>query len=225
MKKILIFCFSINVLIISIFSYFLFFKQDNNEVSKMIDVVDLNKYFVVNILEDYELEFIYEQSEKDKNVVIRTEPSADELTQIGQKIKIFVSTGESVFTYKNLINTYYDDNIEYLNELESKNISVIVESQVSDEYPNGVIIHQSSYGEITEFDVFKVVVNYTKPLIQILDFTGKTENYVLDYFKDYDIKINFIYNKNDGSKLIYDQSIAPNSLVISGIVIYIYISI
>lgn len=225
MKKIIIVCVVINITIISIVGYFMFFNKNANEVVNMVDVVDLNKYVAVNVLEDYDLEFIYEESEKEKNIVLKTEPSANELVQVGQTIKIYLSTGELSLYYKRLVNTYYEDNIDYIYSLENNNVNVIVETQISDDYPDGVIIYQSHNDKISDNDTFKILVNYTKPLILIPNFFNETESFVIDYLRDYNIQINFIYTKMDGCNRVYDQSIAPNTLVISGTSIYIYVAI
>ncbi len=224
MKKLLIVCTIINIAISITFTYFMHFKKDS-EMINMVDVTTLNKEEAVSILCDYEIEIIYEESYLEVNKVIKTDPSVNELTQKGQKVLVYLSSGEVSIYYKNLVNTYYEDNVDYLLELENSNISIKIFNNISDDYPDGVIISQSLEGKINSGDILELVVNYKKPLIFIPDFVGKTDTYVINHFKENDINIKFIYTKNDGSNVIYDQSIQPNSLVISGLTLYIYISI
>ncbi|MFI3251680.1 MAG: hypothetical protein R3Y60_00930 [bacterium] len=225
MKKIIILCVGINLIIYCIFGYFLLFKQNNNEVINMVNLENLSKQEVIDSIEYYELEFIYLESEQEKDIVLYTSPAKNELTQVGQKIKVYISSGMISMYYKNLINTYYEDNVEYFNELELYGVSVIVEKQLDDNYPDGVIVYQSLNDVVSSSDTFKIIVNYNNPLILVPNLIGKNENEVLLLFEKYDIEIQFIYTKKDGSKLVFDQSISPNTLIISGSVLYVYISI
>lgn len=226
MKKIVFICILINISIFSVFSYYLFFRSNDNELIYMIDVINLEKQEVSNLLDDYELEFIYIDSNKEKDSVVYTSPKVNEITQKGQKISIYLSTGEEKIYYDNLVNKYYEANVEYLEFLENEyNINVIIENQLSDDYPNGVIVYQSTNGIINKNDTFIITVNYNNSLILIPNLIGKTENEVISIFKDEDIILHFIYDNNSKEKLVYKQSIEPNSLVIKGTILYIYISI
>lgn len=225
MKRIIIVCIIIDIAIISTFSYFIFLKGNNNEIKNMIDVVLLDKDEATKLLDDYELEFIYTESLNVRDSIVSTEPKVNEFIENGQKIKIYLSTGEVSIYYEKLINTYYEDKIDYLNELEKSGVNIVIEHQISNDYPDGVIIFQSLSDKINLNDTLKLIVNYKEPLIFIPDFTGKTESFVLNYFKGYDIQINFIYNKKDGDFLVYNQSISAGSLVINSTVLYLYISI
>lgn len=224
MKKVIIFCVLINVAILSVFSYFIFIEKNDNDVVKMIDLEGRNKNDIADMLDCYEVEYIYFDSNESKDTIVYTEPSKNELTQIGQKIKIYISSGTVKEYYLNMINTYYEENIDYLNELETKIENLVIENQISDEYPDGVIIHQSLDGVIDGNDTLIIKVNYNKPLINIPDLIGKSELEIIYILKDYDLKYKIIYTKMDGSNKVYEQSISPNTLVISNTYLYIYIA-
>lgn len=224
MKKTILFCVFINVMIFGVFSYFIFIKSNDNDVTKMIDLVGYNKNDVEELIDYYEVEYIYFDSNEKKDTIIYTEPSKNELTQIGQKVKVYISSGTIKEYYLNLINTYYEDNIDYINELEIKIDNLIIESQISDDYPDGIIIYQSLDGIINEDDTLIIKVNYNKPLINVPNLIGKSELEVIYFLKDYDLKYKIIYTKMDGTNKVYNQSISPNTLVISDTYLYIYIA-
>lgn len=226
MKKIIIICLTINILIYGVFTYFIFFKQNEIIVLEMKDITNLKKSEVIEELFDYDIEFIYCESTKQKDTVVYTEPNAKEFIQEGQIIKVYISTGYIKEYYKDIVNKYLENELDYIEYLEDKNIEVIIEKQISNDYPDGVIIYQSLFGEVKENESFKIIVNYNEPLILVEDFTNKTEEYVKEYFAKTNIEVYFIYNKKDGSNLVYGQSISPNSLIKNDItILYVYISI
>ncbi len=226
MKKIIIFCITINIILYSTILYFVFIKNTNEEIVYMQNLVNETKEDAISKLKDFEVEVIESNSDRDKGTVLYTEPRENELVYKGQHIKLFISNGYHSESYRILINKHYEDNIDYLNNISEKyNINVIVENQISDNYPDGVIIYQSTNGNIRNNEEFKIIVNYNKPLILIPNLIGKSELDVLEYFKNYDIIICFIYEKKNGTNLVFNQSINEGSLVFNKSFLYVYISI
>ncbi len=223
MKKVIFVCVIINFILISIFSFILFFNK--NEVFKMIDVTSLTKEETIDKLEDFNIEFIEIDSNLEKNTVVYTDPMKDEFIQKNQILKIYISNGKKENNYDNLVNKYYDDVVDYLNYLEKEQkVKVIIKKQLSDNYPDGVILSQSSNGKILENDTFTILINYNNPLILVPNLIGKTEEEVIEIFIEIDLNILFIYEQIDGSNKVYNQSISPNSLVLNGTILYVYIS-
>lgn len=224
MKKIIIICILVNVIICSFIGYFLLFQKDN-EVKRMIDVTNLTKEKSEYLLNEYELEFIEINSENEKNTVVYTIPKVNELTQKNQLIKIYISSGSVDEYYENLVNQYYEEKLDYIEYLENKKINVIIEKQISDNYPDGLIISQSTNGILKQNDTIILVVNYCEPLYSIPNFIGKTEDEVLEYLSNNDFNIVIIYEEFNTDNKVFKQSIEPNSLVLKGTMVYVYISI
>lgn len=225
MKKIVVVCICINIIIFCSITYFLFLKP-SDDTKKMIDVSHLDKKDVITKLSGYEVEFIEINSNLKKDVVVYTIPKCNELITENQKIKVYLSNGIIDIYYDDLINKHYEDYINYLNDLEeNNNVNIIIEKQINDNFPDGVIISQSSNGIIKENDTFTIIVNYNNPLILIPDLTGKTETEVIYLFKKYNIILLFVYDELNGDNKVYKQSIQKNSLVLNGTILYVYISI
>ncbi len=226
MKKILIISGIIVIVLYGYLTINLFFNEEiNTEYLK-----DLTNYKIDDIKKeynDYQISIIYIDSNEEKDTILYTNPSANKLISEGQKIELFVSSGITSNTYKNLTNKYYEDNLIYIEWLIQNEVEVIIENQISNDYPDGTIIKQSSYGEIKANEKFIITVNYNEALIEIPNLINKTEDYVINYFKETKIEIIFIYNSvNNTKNLVYYQSIKPNSLVLNtNTKLYIYIAL
>lgn len=227
MKKIILICGCLVLVIYLIIASVMFFNNKTNKADYLVDITNYNMNDIKDILKDYKISIIYIDSTEQHDTVLYTAPSANKLVYIGQEIQVYVSNGNETITYKNLINKYYEDNQEYFTYLEKLGVNIIIENQISNEYPDGLIINQSSLGVVKSTDDFIIKVNYNEPLIEIPDLINKTESYVRDYFKDTKIEVIFIYNNvNKEEDLVYYQSINANSLVINtNTKLYVYISI
>lgn len=227
MRRIIVICLIINILIFSAISYTLFFNTSKTETLYLNDLTDLKVDEALKQLVDYNVEIIEVESEIEVNTVLYTVPEKDRLIYKGQTIQIYISTGEIIENYKDLTNQYYSDNIDYLEDLTDKyNINIVIEQSKNQGYADGLIISQSNFGEIIDNESLTIVVNIDDSTVIIPSFVNKNYQSAQQFFSDKDIKVIYIFSKSAYTKdMIYSQSIKENSLVlVNDNPIYFYVS-
>ena len=71
-------------------------------------------------LSDFETRINYLESETEKDVLLNTSPKGNSLVYYGQTIILNVSLGYESEKYRDLTNTLYNDNLEYIDYLKNE---------------------------------------------------------------------------------------------------------
>ncbi len=216
--------FIINVaLILSVF-----FKLNQEEVKAITvpNVCGMSLNSAREKLSDFIIQVNYVEDNTKIDTVISSSPRENSLVHYGQVVVLNVSKGYVKEKYQNLVGTLYQDNINYLNELQKAyQLKVIINYQDGYNYVDGLIINMNLKGEIKTDDVLELVIARNPKTIMMPDFTGRYYQEVLAFGKKYGIEIKFFYVEGFlASDLVISQSIKPNTPVLkNGCYLEIYL--
>ena len=184
-----------NVLLIVLVFYTIFFANNDIKMNYLKDVSGKSEEEGIEILSDYQIALEYIESQKEKNVILYSKPSAGELVYENQMVTLYVSKGYLSEKYRNLENMMYEDCWEYLQSLiEKYKIEVVITYERNNKHLDGLIYKQKMLDEYIDLnDVIELVVISNPKSIIITDFTGWHYKDVIKYAEENSVNVYFEY--------------------------------
>lgn len=169
-------------------------KNNDPEVTFLPEVEGLSLTDALEKLSDFETRINYLESETEKDVLLNTSPKGNSLVYYGQTIILNVSLGYESEKYRDLTNTLYNDNLEYIDYLKNEyQVRIVINYINTDQYLDGLIIKMNLTGEIKQNDELIIEVANNPKTIIMPDFIGCYYQEVLAFAQKHEIEVRFYF--------------------------------
>ncbi len=163
--------------------------------------------------------------EVEEGQVIRQLPTAGQVVETGDSIRLFVSSGPNKFDLDNYVGS---ESKEAQTELETQGIIVSLTEEYNDSVPAGVVISQSPVAgtEMKKGDSVQLKVSLGAELMNVPNLLGLTVETANDALKNNNLKLGNVTEISSGQAkgVVVKQSIAENTKVDKNTVVDIVIS-
>ncbi len=157
--------------------------------------------------------------------VIRQLPTAGQIVQTGDSVRIFISSGPNKFSLDDYIGSDFDEAKE---ELEAQGIKVTSAEEYSDSVPEGVVIGQNppEKTEMKKGDSVTLTVSKGSELMTVPNLLGLDKDKANDALKNNNLKLGTVTEITSGQAkgIIVKQSINADEKVSKNSVVDVYVS-
>lgn len=157
--------------------------------------------------------------------VIRQFPTAGNVVETGDSVRLFVSSGPNTFTLDTYVGTESKD---ACSELEAQGISVNVKEESSDTVPAGIVISQKpgKGAEMKKGDSVELYVSSGPELMTVPKLLGLTQDAAKDALTNNSLKIGSVTEITSAQSkgIVVKQSVAEGTKVKKGTQVDISVS-
>lgn len=163
--------------------------------------------------------------EVEEGRVIRQLPTAGQVIETGDSVRLFVSSGPNKFALDNYVGSESD---AAQKELELQGIVVTVSSEYNDSVPKGIVISQSPVAEteMKKGDGVQLKVSLGAEMMTVPKLVGLTVDAANDALKNNNLKLGSTTEISSGLEkgIVVKQSIAEGTTVDKNTVVDIVVS-
>lgn len=200
-----------------VLSMFLKLVENNEpEVTFLPEVEGLSLNDALERLSDFETRINYLESGTEKDVLLNTSPKGNSLVYYGQTIILNVSLGYESEKYRDLTNTLYNDNLEYIDYLKNEcQVRIVINYINTNQHLDGLILNMNLCDEIKQNDELIIEVAKNPKTIIMPDFNGCYYQEVLAFAQKYEIEVKFYFIEGFmESGFVLNQSIKPGTPIL-----------
>lgn len=161
----------------------------------------------------------------EEGFVIRQLPTAGQVIQTGDSIRLFVSSGPNKFSLDDYVGTEFKEAKE---ELEAQGITVKSTDSYNDSVPAGVVIGQtpSKNTEMKKGDEVSLVVSLGPEMMTVPNLVGLSQDSALDALNNNNLKLGAVKEITSGLEkgIVVRQSVNEGDKVKKNTVVDIFVS-